>query len=109
MTIRALDLCIGLPGQGSTYMLGANIETASGQLLQLGYGQIAGPTGRRFYLVHGSPSAVEWPHNYLPVVGDRYRFTITRVVEPDGSADANYKIQDFDAGTSSTVTYDGWY
>lgn len=109
LTVRSLDVCVG-SGNGATYVLAANIETASGTIVQLGYGQQAGFAGRSFYYAHGTPDAIEWPNSsYLPVVGNRYRFSITRFLEPGGVVDTIYKIQDLDAGTSSSIEFSGWY
>jgi hypothetical protein len=109
LTVRGLDVCIG-SGNGATYVLAANIETALGQIVQIGYGQISGFTGRRFYYAFGSAAAIEWPDTtYLPIVGDRYRFSITRFVEPGGLQDTIFKIQNLGHPSSSTVTRSGWY
>lgn len=109
LTVRSLDVCVG-SGNGSTYILAANIETAGGQIIQVGYGQISGFIGRRFYYAFGSADAIEWPDSsFLPVVGDRYRFSITRLVEPGGIADTVFKIQNLDHPATSTVERAGWY
>ncbi|MES2208703.1 MAG: hypothetical protein V4515_00730 [Chloroflexota bacterium] len=109
LTVRNLDVCAG-SGNGSTYVLAANIETAVGQVVQIGYGQISGFTGRRFYYALGSVTAIEWPNSsYLPTLGDRYRFSITRFVEPGGLQDTIVTIQNLDHPSTSTVTRSGWY
>lgn len=104
-TVRTLDVCVGTGG--GTFVLPANLETASGVVLQLGYGQRAGGS-LSFYYARGSQTAIVWP-GYSPTVGHRYRYWISRVVEPDNSITTAYKIQDLDDGSSSSLSFSGWY
>lgn len=108
MTIRQPDVCVGA-GNGATWMLGANIETATGSVVQLGYGQFAGESNPKFIYAHGSTAGIAWPNSYSPIVGNRYRFSITRVVEPGGLTDTDYLIQDLTGGTSSFLEVSGWF
>ncbi len=110
LTIRNLDICVGgSAGNGGSFVLAANIESSAGFATQLGYGQEAGSGSLFFFYARGNPpDEIKWSTTYLPVVGDRYRFSITRVSGDGGLPDTVFKIQNLDAGGSSSKVFSGW-
>lgn len=67
---------------GGTFVLPANVETADGDIHQLGYGYFGGEPNPRFVTARYSSAMIEIT-SVTPVVGETYRFTVKKSADND--------------------------
>jgi hypothetical protein len=102
VTVRDLDVCT-LPTEGGTFVLPANVEnTVTGSIFQLGYGQVAGEATEKFVFAAGSAQMQPWPDpDFVPIRGDRYRFSIWKTTLPNGNSVPQFGIRNLRTNAAS--------
>ena len=109
VTVRRIDPCdsnLGLFGYANI----VPVTMEGGGTYQAGVQFKSGVAAPKFvYTCNSTPSTCDWPGELFPILGERYRFAITRIYDTHTGVNARYTITWLGDGfTTSETAWSPW-